>query len=230
MTGFNLLDVSCSTVQSSIKNEIDFIRQSCDGETQKNKFDLMVSYFYSVYFGPKPRFPHSNWDYYTRIKETPLFNITTNSIEALNRALKRAIPSGFLKWAKVGKIMRDFHLRKMNEVYYEQYICDRLKLQKCITRKRAQEYRSLILEFDELNKSERAIHTVSYAYKLANVTKTNFSEKFLSEPPVDHDDVIKENSELLDFSEIFETEKTQCNLTFIPSFIIPEDLPDLENC
>ena len=48
----------------------------------------MISYFYSVYFGPKPRFLHVYWNYFQRIKESPLFNITTNSIESLNNSLK----------------------------------------------------------------------------------------------------------------------------------------------
>jgi len=147
-------------------------------------------------------------------------------------ALKRAFPRGFLKWAKVGKVLRDFHLKKLDEIYFEQYKCDRLKLQRLITRKRAQEYRSLVLKFDQFNKSERTSQTVSYAYKLANVTN-NLCEAFLTEPPTDHDDVIPVNNELLDFTEIFEyPEKTlnQCDGTFIPSFIIPEDLPPLENC
>lgn len=191
----------------------------------------------SVYFGPKARFNHKNWNYFKTIKNEKYFNITTNSIERLNRSLKTCIPNGFLKWNKLCKVLRTFHLGMMDRVYFEQVQCDKLNLQRPETRKRMTEYRKIILEFDQMNPSQRMVQCVPFAYRLGTISNPTLIEKFLQEPPVKHDDEdINPNRNLLDFSEIFDTTvtpNTACNdrTCHIPSFIdIPDDIPDLENC
>ena len=75
----------------------------------------------------------------------------------MNRSLKEHIPAGKLNWPRLCRELRNFHIKMMEKVYYDQYIPNRIKMQRLQTRNRMIRYRQLVMKFDELSAVNKKI-------------------------------------------------------------------------
>ena len=168
----------CTYVEN-LRNEIT---------ASKSCFNTYIVYLLNNYIGPNPRFDTVHYDYYSEILTEPFHNITSNSIESLNRKIKDSFPSGNLTWKRTVKILRDFHLKIISDIYHSRLMAGRLIKQRKIIRLKLENQRAYLVRFKNWSPKEKEANWFQLCLDLADINSHYKNIEFLKEKPEDEID------------------------------------------
>lgn len=86
----------------------------------KGKFKKYVNeYLVKRYFSIKATYPNAYWSYFHDINDYAIFNLSTNSIEVINRKLKVKCGTGKISFVSACRILQSFKEDYLGEFYWK---------------------------------------------------------------------------------------------------------------
>ena len=154
-----------------------------------------TDYVEKFYYSPSGTFNFTNFNYYDNIVYNDTFNTTTNSLECINRKLKKASGAGSLPFNRCLRVLNTFKGDYMGQ--YEGAVANQdMNRRRKDTLNREAGIKQILENYAALNQEEQLTAVVNVCRKIGAIKKYNYEEcadECGSDIESDHDESMSES-------------------------------------